>query len=140
MNHNVRKSVGRWILMISTIGCSVMSVTLLFYLGRNGRIHPDMINSGINTMIGVYLPLFTIMAAFYLVDARKKIKEDSQYIKFEVFFFSTVLALIWIMTPPLLITAIAPIEEALQRIQALEKFGQTTAVGAITYYFAKTLS
>ena len=130
MKNRIRKSIGRWVIWISTIGSGLLSIIILLYVGRGGRIHNDMINFGIVKILEIYLPIIAIMTAFYFVGSRNGKANTSQYVSIEVFTFSVVISSLWIFLPPLMITFIIPIEHSFNLLQQFEKYGQTAAIAA----------
>lgn len=130
---------GRAALMATALGGFVVSLTVLFYVARDGAVHPDGVKYGVKQVLEIYLPVLAIMGAFYFTgvgdgaDAEHRSSTQS-------FVFAYVVSAVWLVAPPLLLGLTTwPVEGIFEFLNddSVGILGKTLAAGAVTYYFSR---
>jgi len=112
----------------------VCSVLLLLWLGRGDGIAPHLKLSALGKLAGFYLPLLSLMAAFYFVGTAGR--RRSATVPIDAFVFAMVIVFLWVLIPLFLLSFLF-VEDFLVTIEKVKPFGDSLALAAVGYYFAK---
>jgi hypothetical protein len=88
------------------------------------------------SLLDMYLPPVALMCAFYFGEKGTTDAKD-RATSFESLLFSMIITGIWVVTPPFLIYFCQTVEMAMRSLDALKIYGQTTALAAVAFYFAR---
>lgn len=138
LTRTVPISFGRVALMLAVLLSFLASIGLLFFISRGGAVHVSGITFALKELLEIYLPLLAIMAAFYFAEHAAEAPTTTSS-SLESFVFAFSVTAVWIFAPPCLLALTQwPIEDifAFLNDDAVGLFGQTLAVGAVTYYFS----
>lgn len=136
MSRTVNRSVGRWLLMFLVLGGAILTMVVLFYKGAGGAIHNDAKATAFKQLIEIYLPLVTIMGAFFFSEPRSRRAKASDP-SLQTLVFAAVLTASWTITPPALLYFTDYIEDFFQYLESVKLLGEAVAAGAVSFYFAK---
>ena len=136
MSKRISANLGRICLMSIVVLGLLVSLISLFWISCQGGIIIKTRNSTIVQLLKVYLPLLSLIAAFYFGE----IKDHQHTLKttaFDAFIFAIVITSIWSMAPMLLIWFGGPIEDALEVLENIKLFGDVIVLAGLGFYFSK---
>jgi hypothetical protein len=122
---------------LSTLICGISTIVVLFVRSPGDSTAPDTVTLGVKRILAVYLPLLGIMTGFYFADAERR-DDRARETTVEIFWFSMLLTLPWVLTPLLLVALSSTMDRALELMDTFGPVGQLVASGAVAYYFSKT--
>lgn len=131
----VPSRIGRLSLMGMVMLLFLCSVLSLFWLARGGRIHPDGRKIALVKLIGVYLPILSLMGAFYFGGDQNRRRTSTTAM--EAFAFALIVTSLWVIAPLFLLWCIGPIEDVLDHLEMIKPIGDTLTLAAIGFYFSK---
>ena len=130
----VSSKTGRLYLMAIVLIAFIVSLLLVLWLGREGGISYDTKRTALGKLAAFYVPLVTLMAAFYFGKGRETTFKTS--VPLEVFLFAAGIVTLWVITPIFLL-AVLFIEDVLTGLQTIKPYGDSVALLAFGYYFSK---
>lgn len=136
MTRRVPTDMGRLFLMGIVMSGLILSLASLFWMSREGGIISEIRNYAIVELLKIYLPLLSLIAAFYFGEK----KNDKQIVKttpLDAFIFVLVITSMWSMAPMLLLWLGGPIEEVLEVMKNIKPFGDVIVLAGIGFYFSK---
>jgi hypothetical protein len=134
MRRTISPKTGRMLLMGVVFVFFVSAIASLFWLGRGGALRYELRMDAIAKLLAFYLPLFSLMAAFYFGQRQR----TNNRIDIEPFIFAAAILSTWVLTPVFLLWLADNIKEALGYIEKTKPFGDTLALSAVGYYFSKS--
>lgn len=118
-------------------GGFVLTLALVFHIGRDGGIHTDGIVEAVRYTVTMYVSLLGIMAGFFFGESRSR--GTTQRVKLQTLVFACCVTLLWVSFPPFLLGCTSlSIEDVIRVLETASMFGSTLAALAISYFFAKT--
>ena len=115
----------------------VISFLALYYIGYGGAISEEGSKQAIKQLLAIYLPLITMMAAFYFGEPAQPGNQEKET-PLESFLFSFVVVALWMFCPPLFVIFGVTIESTLRTIDSFLIYGETIAASGVAYYFARS--
>jgi hypothetical protein len=135
MGKTISSRAGRvWLMCLISV-CFVAALASLLFVARGGAISTKNLANAALKFLGFYLPLLTLVATFFF---KERQGESSQETPIEGFLFALFILSLWVLTPVLLLSSGLLIQEVLESIDKLIPIGQSLALMAIGYYFAKS--
>ena len=113
----------------------IVAVVYLFIVAGGGAIGSKNLQSALIKFLGFYLPLLTLVATFYFNGSQGGVVNPTPT---ATLLFAIFIVSIWVSTPILLLMAGLYIEDVLDYLDKLIPLGQSLALMALGYYFAKT--
>jgi hypothetical protein len=120
--------------MATVLIAFIVSLIVVLWLGRDGGIDYDNKKMALGKLAAFYVPLVTLMAAFYFGKARGTTARTS--VPLEVFLFAAGIVTLWVITPVFLLVVLF-IEDVLVELQTIKPYGDSLALLAFGYYFSK---
>ena len=136
MSAGISSTKGRLALMALVLLTAIGAYATLFYLGRGGRIHPEQIRLSMRELLEVYLPLIVVMGGFYFGEASFT-KGRGRETAAQTFAFAFIVTGLWVVSP-IVFLLYAFVEEAMRYLAIIKPFGESVAMGAVAFYFAKS--
>jgi len=130
----VSSKTGRLYLMITVLIGFIVSLIVVLWLGRDGGISYDNKKIALGKLAAFYIPLVTLMAAFYFGKARGTTLKTS--VPLEAFLFAAGIVTLWVITPIFLLVVLF-IEDVVIELQTIKPYGDSLALLAFGYYFSK---
>lgn len=135
MGATISNRTGRLCLMVVVLIAFLMSMASLFWLSRGGAIHPVERQETMVKLVGVYLPLLSLIGAFYFGGSNKSKQLSS--LRTEAFVFAIAVTSIWVLTPVFFLWLENAIEDVVSDLDKVKLFGDTLALAAIGFYFSR---
>ncbi|MEX2344748.1 MAG: hypothetical protein WD604_03985 [Balneolaceae bacterium] len=132
--------IGRLSIMSLILFSALISVIILFIEGSGGAISQHNKILALQNLVKFYLPLFAIMGAFYFAEKNHHLQKIERETSFEVFLFSFLAVLIWVIVPPSSIAFSESIQSSFVYIDSFRGYGDAIGLAAITFYFSKSTS
>ena len=134
MGKSISSGVGRiWIMGLISVFFIGSFLTLHLVFG-GGAISSENRFNAILKIVSFYVPLLTLIATFYFTENLGGMSSDTPL---EAFIVAIIIVLIWVATPVMLFLSVYYIEDNLDYIDKLIPVGQSLALMALGYYFAK---
>jgi hypothetical protein len=130
----VSSKAGRLYLMGIVFIFFLSSLIVVLWLGRGGGISYDTKITAMGRLAAFYVPLFTLMTAFYF--GRSKGRASDATVPFDAFFFAAAIVTLWVITPIFLLMTLF-IEDVLTALERIKPYGDSLALLAVGYYFSK---
>jgi len=116
--------------------CFLSALITLSVIARDGAIHHDMLQTAYGKICSFYVPLLSLIGAFFFT--RNKDEHSEAGTSIEAFLFAIFVTSIWVVAPLLLLWLEVYIEYILADLEQVKPFGDTIALVAIGYYFSKS--
>ncbi len=136
MNYKIQSIKGRLSLMLVVLISAILSFLTLLITGKIREIQSEAIMQAIKVLIEIYLPLITMMAAFYF--GQNIPRSEKNQTSIEIFIFAIITVGIWVVSPIVLFILGGTIDNIIGIISLLKPYGETVAVAGVAYYFAKS--
>lgn len=111
---------------------------VLRHVGRGGAMSPESMRVAVTYVLNHYLPLWGVVAAFYLAERQQVSSDDEQRVPVDSFFFASLILLLWASLPPVAFGMASSYEGAIEFIDSLRLYGFTLAGAALTFIFARS--
>lgn len=135
MEQTISANKGRLLLM-GVVGISlVVAMACLFVVASGGAIGSKNLQSAVIKFLGFYIPLLSLVATFFFKGSQN-VGDSSTPVG--TFYFAVFIVTIWVLTPIFLLVAGLLIEDILDYLDKLIPLGQSLALMALGYYFAKS--
>jgi hypothetical protein len=125
---------GRLWLMAVVVVFLVGAIACLFWIGRGEAIRSEMKTAALIDLLGFYMPLLSLMAAFYF--GGRQPDRDDKASPLDTFVVALVFTSLWTLVPMFLLLFGGTIEDILETLKKMKPFGDTLALAAIGYYFS----
>lgn len=137
-NRTIPSRSGRLWLMGIVVTCLVVAIADLFWIGRDGRIRPDLKTEALVELLGIYMPLLSLMAAFYFGGSlAPRSSRSIRTTSFETFLVALIFTTLWALAPIVLMYE-GEMEAILATLRKVRPVVDTLALAAIGYYFSKS--
>lgn len=134
MAKTISSTNGRISLMAIIAVCFIGALLLLFSVFGGGAIGSENQSNAVFKILGFYIPLLTLIATFFFKENLGGTTGDTSL---EAFIVAVFIVLLWALTPILLLLSVTYIEDVLAYIDKLIPVGQSLALMALGYFFAK---
>ncbi|HYN24257.1 MAG TPA: transposase, partial [Pyrinomonadaceae bacterium] len=134
-DRTILSRTGRLWLMVIVFASLVSAIFCLFWIGRDGAIRSELKTEAIIKLLGFYVPLLSLMGAFYFGEKRRK--RNATTAPLESFIFALIGTAWWVLFPIFLLWFGGAIQEILALLERIKPVGDTVALAAIGYYFSK---
>jgi hypothetical protein len=133
-NRTIPSRSGRLWLMGIVVAFLVSAIAYLFWIGRDGGIRPDLKTNAVIELLGFYMPLLSLMAAFYFGGSQSH--RSNRATPFDTFLVAVIFTMLWSLAPIFLMSD-GGMEDILATLRKIKPVGDTLALAAIGYYFSK---
>jgi hypothetical protein len=130
----VSSNMGRLCLMVVVFFFFLASVGVLLWIGRDGGISYDLKIGALGKLAAFYMPLLTLMAAFYFGGSRSKTL--NAIVPLEAFVFAVIVVTLWVIVPIFLLLTLF-IEDVAPALERVKPYGDSLALLAVGYYFSQ---
>jgi hypothetical protein len=114
--------------------CFVGAFLSLYLVFGGGAVGSENQSNAVFKILGFYIPLLTLIATFFFKEYLDGTTSDTPL---QTFIVAVFIVAIWSLTPLLLLLSVWYIEDVLGYIDKLVPIGQSLALMALGYYFAK---
>jgi hypothetical protein len=132
----IQSLVGRRVLLALLLTGFLLSFAILAWVGRGGAISFQSAAPAIKGLLGHYVPLLSILAAFYFSEHAATDVGSSTSV--EAFVFASVVVAIWSLAPPVLIAAADTIQASMRILETLTVIGTSLTSASLVFYFSKS--
>lgn len=134
----ISATVGRRVLLIIVVAGFAAALIILTVVGRGGAVTDEAAGPVIARLLRLYVPLLALMASFYFSERGQS--RRGRGTTPETFWLATAVVFAWSFLAPILILLTEKVEGAVRTLDMFEVFGDTLAVAAIGFYFARSAS
>jgi hypothetical protein len=110
------------------------SLLLVLWLGRDGGISYDNKTTAMGRLALFYLPLFTLMAAFFF--GKQGGRAPDTTVPLDAFLFAAAIVTLWVLTPVFFLLTFF-IEDVITELPKIKPYGDSAALLGLGYYFSK---